>query len=232
MLIPPAANSPQESPGGDGYAAIANQKGTIKITGALADGRAVLACDSAGTIRMWPIGSSSAPPKQSSQISETHHAWKAHNDEIYKMIVCRSTGELITAGRDGVVNAWSLHRGEWFKDLRDLQADAEDFQFIPGTGRIATTDGQTVSIWDAKSQFQARLLGRVESKVCCLDVSLDGSTLVAGGLAGAIRRVAGQLPVAARTEKGERPEQAPADRDRRCRARSARGGFGPRALIG
>lgn len=38
MLIPPAANSPQESPGGAGYAAIANQQGTIKITGALADG--------------------------------------------------------------------------------------------------------------------------------------------------------------------------------------------------
>jgi eukaryotic-like serine/threonine-protein kinase len=152
-----------------------------------ADGRAVLACDSAGTIRMWPIGSSGIPSKQASQVSERYHAWKAHNDEIYKMIVCRSTGELITAGRDGVVTAWSLHRGEWFKDLRDLQAVTEDFQFIPGTGRIATTDGQTVSIWDAKSQFQARLLGRVESKVCCLDVSLDGSTLAAGGLAGAIR---------------------------------------------
>ncbi len=151
-----------------------------------ADGQSVLACDSAGTIRMWPSGSSGLLSKQAAPISKTHHSWKAHSDEIYKMIICRSTGELITAGRDGVVTAWSLHRGEWFKDLRDLHADTEDFQFIPGSRRFALTNGQTISIWDANSLLQARLLGRAES-IRCLDVSLDGSTVAAGGLAGAIR---------------------------------------------
>jgi eukaryotic-like serine/threonine-protein kinase len=149
-----------------------------------ADGHALLVCDSAGTIRMWPIGS---PSKQVSQFSETNLAWRAHSDEIYKMIIGHGTGELITAGRDGAVTAWRLHRGEWFKDLRNLHAEIEDFQFIPGSNRLALTDGQTISIWDAKALFQARLLGRAERGIRCLDVSRDGSTVAAGGLAGAIR---------------------------------------------
>jgi len=42
MLIPPCTNNapPDSSPGGDGYALIANDAGTIRITGALADGTA------------------------------------------------------------------------------------------------------------------------------------------------------------------------------------------------
>ena len=42
LLIPPDTNNspPDSSPGGDGYALIANDAGTAKITGALADGTA------------------------------------------------------------------------------------------------------------------------------------------------------------------------------------------------
>src|SRR5262249_28620006 len=72
-----------------------------------ADSRALFACDRAGTIRMWPIGSDGSSSKKTAQFSEAYHAWKAHNDEIYKMAICRKTEELVTAGRDGVVSAWS-----------------------------------------------------------------------------------------------------------------------------
>ncbi len=40
LLIPPGANSPQKSPGGDGYALLTNHNGAVLMTGALADGAA------------------------------------------------------------------------------------------------------------------------------------------------------------------------------------------------
>ncbi len=39
-IIPPETNSPDTAPGGDGYALLTNHNGSVKITGALADGTA------------------------------------------------------------------------------------------------------------------------------------------------------------------------------------------------
>lgn len=153
----------------------------------LPDSQAVLACESAGTIRKFRIESSGSGSMKADLFSETHQAWKAHNDQVFKMTICRRTQELITAGKDGTVVAWSLRGGEWFKDLRDAKAEVEDFQFVPGTRRLALIDGHAISLCDGRSLSQTRVLGRSDSSLRCLDVSRDGSTLAAGGLGGIVR---------------------------------------------
>jgi eukaryotic-like serine/threonine-protein kinase len=153
----------------------------------LPNAEAVLTCDSAGTIRKLAIGSGATGALQTSLFSASIQAWKAHNDQIFKMAVCRRTQEVITAARDGSVAAWSLRGSEWFQDLRDPKPDVKDATFLPGENRLALTDGHSVSLWDAGTLSRTRVLGRAQSSIECLDVSRDGSTLAAAGLGGLVR---------------------------------------------
>jgi eukaryotic-like serine/threonine-protein kinase len=153
----------------------------------LSDDRTVLACESAGSIHKFPIESSRTSEMKADLFSETHQAWKAHNDQIFKMIICRRTQELITAGKDGIVAAWRLRGGEWFRDLRDGKAEVEDLQFVPGSRRLILTDGRTISLCDGRSLSRTRVLGRSSAPIRCLDISRDGSTLAVGGLGGIVR---------------------------------------------
>jgi eukaryotic-like serine/threonine-protein kinase len=153
----------------------------------LPDARTLVACDSAGTIRKFPAEAGAAGPATAGLPSASLQAWKAHSDEVFKMTICRRTQELITAGRDGCVEAWSLEHGESSKVLRNLKADVEDFQFVSGTNRLALTDGHAISLWDPESLSQTRVLGRTDTSIRCLAVSRDGSTLAAGGLGGVVR---------------------------------------------
>ena len=153
----------------------------------LPDARTLVACDSAGTIRKFSAEAGAARSATAGQPWESLQAWKAHADGIFKMTICRRTRELITAGRDGTVEAWSLAHDESSKVLHDGKADVEDFLFIPGTNRLALTDGHAISLWDAESLTQIRVLGRTEASIRCLAISCDGSTLAAGGLGGFVR---------------------------------------------
>jgi WD40 repeat protein/serine/threonine protein kinase len=151
------------------------------------DGKSIVACDSAGIIRMCSTGVDGSGSVATSLFAETSRAWRAHHDHIYSMIVSRNAQELITAGKDGLVAAWSLRSNTSFKDIRIPESDIEDIQFIPGSNRLAMSDGHTISLWDANSLFESRVLGQCRLKLPCLDVSRDGSILAAGGMGGIVR---------------------------------------------
>jgi WD40 repeat protein/tRNA A-37 threonylcarbamoyl transferase component Bud32 len=144
------------------------------------DGKSILACDSAGTVRACPTGVDASA-------SGTSRAWRADRDKIFSLIVSRNTQELITAGKDGSVVAWNLRDSAHYKDLREPENEIEDIEFLPGSNQLAVSDGHTISLWNAESALRTRVLGQSDVRLPCLDASRDGSTLAAGGMGGVVR---------------------------------------------
>ncbi|HEV7998685.1 MAG TPA: serine/threonine-protein kinase [Planctomycetaceae bacterium] len=149
-------------------------------------GGSILACDSCGIVRLCPTRVDGTSVGASAQSARPSRAWRAHRDQIYAIALSPNAREVITAGSDGEVNAWNLGEGSHFKDLREPQTEVEDIQFIPGSNRLAVSDGRKISLYDPETLLQTRVLGQAKVRLPCLAASRDGSTLVAGGMGGVV----------------------------------------------
>jgi WD40 repeat protein/serine/threonine protein kinase len=150
-------------------------------------GTALLTSDCGGTIRMCPTGLEGAGSDNTVSLGARLRAWRAHRDQIFSLAIAHNLRELITAGSDGFVIAWSLGGSPDFKDLRPPGTQIEDIDFIPGSNQLAVADFSTVSLLDPDSLVRTRPLGKVDGRVLCLGTSRDGSTLAAGATNGVVR---------------------------------------------
>jgi WD40 repeat protein len=150
-------------------------------------GSSILTGDNVGTVRVCPTGVDRSPSGSGEQSGTSLRAWGAHQDPIYAFVVSQKSRELITAGSDGCVIAWSLRSGEYFKDLRLSSLQVEDIQFLPGSNQLAVCGGSEISLWDPESMLRVRELGKTEKKILCLAASRDGSTLAVGTMSGLVR---------------------------------------------
>ncbi|HEV8070754.1 MAG TPA: serine/threonine-protein kinase [Planctomycetaceae bacterium] len=150
-------------------------------------GSSILAGDKVGTVRVCPTDIDRSPSGRAEQSETRLRAWGAHQDPIYAFVVSQKSQELITAGSDGCVIAWSLRSGEYFKDLREASLEVEDIQFVPGSNQLAVCGGSEISLWDPESMVRIRELGKTEKRILCLGASRDGSTLAVGTMNGVVR---------------------------------------------
>jgi WD40 repeat protein/serine/threonine protein kinase len=150
-------------------------------------GSSILAADNAGTVRVCPTGVDKSPSGSAAQSETPFRAWGAHRDHIYSFVVSQKSHELITAGSDGSVVAWSLKSGADFKDLRESSLEVEDIQFIPESNQLAVCGGSEISLWNPESIIRIRELGKTDKRILCLAASRDGSTLAAGTMNGVVR---------------------------------------------
>jgi len=149
------------------------------------DGSAVVACDTGGMIRIWPLTDNADVERGTVGIPHLR-IWKAHRDRVYAMATSPDGKQMLSVGSDGKLLASTISSDAPGWQLQKKEGDVEAMVFTGGNGLLATIDEHHVELWNPEDGSLVRRLEPSDGTMKSIASCATGATLVVGGEAGMI----------------------------------------------
>ncbi|MDQ3329637.1 MAG: serine/threonine-protein kinase, partial [Planctomycetota bacterium] len=141
------------------------------------DGKTILLCDRGGVARVLSIGSDGVP--RNNLAVGRHPRWVAQGDQIYSTAITAGGKEVVTAGRDGLLNLWLPFEDSGGAVIADDSGTINNIATGPDSLVIAADD-RGVELIDVE-RHASQLIETFDTLAASVvDRSRDGRVIVAG----------------------------------------------------